>query len=559
MQHPVFDLLGSALVPVLGTDIAAGTAGDVHLVLVAVAAVGADPDQLAVVFLQADLAVVAAALAVVGLGVQLGVHDVVVDELHDLQHGVDVLLHVGHFHIGNGAAGGELLELGLEGQLGEGVDLLGHMDMVGVGDIALVGDAVKAFGYEEPKNGKYEYTLCEVMDSHFKYKSVAPVIFVNVRGATIEERIAPDYADKQGDGYCIFGGIVKVVSWKENGSDDYVIEYDFQKQQTKFIGSGFVADEKRTPYANLADITFTNVTSTDIIGGVDASGNKTGLELVNECFPRFRFVPGIIIAPGFSGDSAVAAVIAAKAANINEHFSCVGIVDVPTNTVKQYSAVAEWKNTNNITDERLICCWPKLSLGGVQFNQSSQLAALLAEVDGENDDVPYVSPSNHSYAMDSAVLEDGTEVWLSPDTAAYLNSQGVVTALNFMDGWKCWGNRTAKYPGGTDVKDTFIPLRRMFSWIGNTLIQTFWQKVDAPLNRRQIDTIVDSANMWLNGLTAKEYILGGRVEFLETENPTTDLMDGKARFHVYITPPSPNREIDFVLEYDPAYVETLFA
>ena len=419
-------------------------------------------------------------------------------------------------------------------------------------------EAVKAFGYVEPVNGKYEYSLCEVMDTHFKYKNVAPVIFVNVQKFTADNAVE-NILSEGGINTTRFelDGLVFVESVYNLGSDeeyDFAVSYEDGKTVIEAEGSS-----GEPVAAKAGSITPATVASTDIIGGVDTDGNKSGLELVNECFPRFRLVPGVIIAPKYSGDSAVAAVIAAKAASINEHFSCIGIVDVPTNTVKQYSAVAEWKNTNNITDERLICCWPKLSLGGVQFNQSSQLAALLAEVDGENDDVPYVSPSNHNYAMDAAVLEDGTEVWLSPDTAAYLNSQGVVTALNFMDGWKCWGNRTAKYPGGTDVKDTFIPIRRMFAWIGNTLIQTFWQKVDAPLNRRQIDTIVDSANMWLNGLTAKEYILGGRVEFLETENPTTDLMDGKARFHVYITPPSPNREIDFVLEYDPAYVETLFA
>ena len=69
MQHSVLDLLGSSLVPVLGADIAAGAAGNVHLILVGVAAVGADPDQLAVgIFLDLDLAVVAAALAVIGFG-----------------------------------------------------------------------------------------------------------------------------------------------------------------------------------------------------------------------------------------------------------------------------------------------------------------------------------------------------------------------------------------------------------------------------------------------------------------------------------------------------------
>ena len=127
MQHSVLDFLCSALVPELGADVAAGPAGHVHLVLVPVVAVGALPHQLAVVLHDLDLAVKAADLAVIALGVQLGVHDVVVDELHEAQYGREVVLHIGHFHIADGAAGGEGLELGLEGQLGEGVDLLGDV------------------------------------------------------------------------------------------------------------------------------------------------------------------------------------------------------------------------------------------------------------------------------------------------------------------------------------------------------------------------------------------------------------------------------------------------
>ena len=53
-------------------------------------------------------------------------------------------------------------------------------------------------------------------------------------------------------------------------------------------------------------------------------------------------------------------------------------------------------------------------------------------------------------------------------------------------------------------------------------------------------------------------LLGGRVEFREDENPVTDLMDGIIRFHVYFTPPAPARDIEFVQEYDPAYMATLF-
>ena len=141
MQHAVLDLLGAALVPELGADVAAGAAGHVQLALVTVAALGALPHQLAVVLHDVDLAVVAADLAVVALGVQLGVHDVVVDELHHLDDRLQVVLHVGHLHVADGAAGAELLEIGLELQLGKGVDLLRHVDVVGVGDIVAVGDA----------------------------------------------------------------------------------------------------------------------------------------------------------------------------------------------------------------------------------------------------------------------------------------------------------------------------------------------------------------------------------------------------------------------------------
>ena len=67
MQHALFDLLRAALVPELGADVAAGTAGNVHLVLIGVAALRAAPDELAALLDDVDLTVPAADLAVVGL------------------------------------------------------------------------------------------------------------------------------------------------------------------------------------------------------------------------------------------------------------------------------------------------------------------------------------------------------------------------------------------------------------------------------------------------------------------------------------------------------------
>ena len=48
------------------------------------------------------------------------------------------------------------------------------------------------------------------------------------------------------------------------------------------------------------------------------------------------------------------------------------------------------------------------------------------------------------------------------------------------------------------------------------------------------------------------------MAFEQADNSTTDLMDGKVTWHVYVTPPQAARELTFTLEYDPSYLETLF-
>jgi phage tail sheath protein FI len=91
------------------------------------------------------------------------------------------------------------------------------------------------------------------------------------------------------------------------------------------------------------------------------------------------------------------------------------------------------------------------------------------------------------------------------------------------------------------------------------VVLSYWSYVDRKLTRRLIDAILQGVNDWLNGLTAEEKILGGRVELLEEENSLTALMAGKAKFHIYITPPSPLEKLEYVLEYDVSYLSGLLA
>lgn len=271
--------------------------------------------------------------------------------------------------------------------------------------------------------------------------------------------------------------------------------------------------------------------------------------------------PDLIIAPGWSHTSTVQAVMAAKAEVINGILGAKSICDIDCSAsgARSYDAVAAKKSATNLIDPAQIAAWPQVKLGNKQFHLSTQLAGLMAKVDSGNDGVPYESPSNKNLQCDGACLEDGTAITLTLEQANILNANGICTALRFMNGWVAWGDYTACYPSNTDIKDYYIPISRMFKWVGNSLIKTFWSKTDSPMNRRLLDNIKDSANNWLAGLVGSEYLLGARVEILDSENPMTDLMAGIVRIHIYMTPPSPAQEIDFILEYDTDYVQSALA
>lgn len=59
---------------------------------------------------------------------------------------------------------------------------------------------------------------------------------------------------------------------------------------------------------------------------------------------------------------------------------------------------------------------------------------------------PCESASNKGIQADRMVTADGSEVVMDIQQANYLNENGVVTALNFFNGFVSWGNYTACYP-----------------------------------------------------------------------------------------------------------------
>ena len=417
------------------------------------------------------------------------------------------------------------------------------------------------------------YTLCEFMYSHLQLFGAQPVIFCNILDPEAMKKAveAKDYDVTDHKATLPIGAVAGSIKVKATvdvegtptekelvADEDYSILYDRDDTDTYVCivelledGSAYDAETVNIAY-NEANPT--TATVADVVDGVAQ---------VDACLTAVGLVPDLIAAPGWSHNTVVAAVMATKAAAINGLFKGKAVIDADASEdgVTEYSQLSGYKNKNNFVDVDQIICWPMVQLGDYRFHLSTQLCGLMATVDAGNRGIPYESPSNKNLKMDACVLADGTPVnltWNQVDLIA--GSWGVVTAVNFLDsGWVAKGNYTACYPGNTDVKDQFIPVSRMFDFIGNTLIRTFWSKLDKPMTPALRDSILQTCNIWLGGLTGGGYLYGARAEMLAEENPLTSLLDGIITLHIYNAPPVPAQEIDFILEYDVSYMETALA
>ncbi len=408
-----------------------------------------------------------------------------------------------------------------------------------------------------------DFTLCQSIDACFRVFNIAPIILVNVLDPKKASHTTVNEAE---DCPVVDGQVVYTKPYTlldtlvvKNGDAELVAESDYiaahdndgnvlitiLSQAAQEAAALSVAGKSLNP---------AGVTREDVMGGVDAlTGQETGMELIRHIYPKLGMVPGLLLAPGWSGDAVVAAALQAKTEAINGVFVCNCLLDIPTegdNGAAVYTDAKVAKEKMGATSNHAVALWPMVAVGDKIYHYSAMFGALTAYTDASNADVPYESPSNKDLRITATVLADGTEVVLDQQQANdMLNANGITTAIN-MNGFKSWGNSTAAYPSTTDPKDRWFAVRRFFDWDGNNFIRTYFQKVDKPGNKRLIRSIVDSQNIVGNGYVARDYCAGYRLEFLESENPATNLINGHLTVHTFMAPYIPAEYIENIREYD---------
>lgn len=299
-------------------------------------------------------------------------------------------------------------------------------------------EAVAALGYSAEWN---KYTLCEAVYSQFKLYGVSPALFVNVLDPAKHKKEVPaadfDVTDKKVK--LPLEAIAETVQVKSTGESgtvyvngtDYAVFFDGETLVVEIIAGGTIPESAAELNIAYTAVDPAAVTAEDIIGGMDvATKKKTGLELVDSFFPKFGLAPDLIAAPGWSEIPEVAAVMTAKAAAINGLFKGLALIDIDTKTNTSYTDIPAYKAQHNLVAPEQVVCYPMVKNSGLKYHLSTHAAGIIGQVDAEND-CPCESPSNKGIHADSAVLDDGTEILLDLQEVNFLNSNGVVTAMNF--------------------------------------------------------------------------------------------------------------------------------
>nr|DAN17069.1 MAG TPA: tail sheath tube [Caudoviricetes sp.] len=401
-----------------------------------------------------------------------------------------------------------------------------------------------------------DFSISQAIKVFFELYAVAPLYVVNILDLTTHKSEKKTLANK-----ALEKGKVLIPSHKVI-PESVVVKNATGKQVISDARTVYTAEGLEV-YATVAgnnvdieyeEVDLSKVTKTEAIGGFDSTTMKrTGLELANEIFLKYSELPAFIDVPDFSHESDVAAIMETKAKTLNGGmFEAIALVNAPVD--KKYNELVEWKETNNILSNDQVLLYGKIKLAGEIYHQSIHYAALSMKVDGENNGVPSQGPSNYSYKMDAFVWKNASgkyeEVRLDKEQQAnFLNKNGVVTAINFK-GWRCWGSETAKNPLATDPKDKYIYGRRMFKYIGNELVISYFNNVDKKFSLKMAETMKKSMNIRLNALVAADQLLSAKVNFYAEDNSLIDIINGDITWTIELGIIPGAKSITFKKVYD---------
>lgn len=423
-------------------------------------------------------------------------------------------------------------------------------------------EAALKLGYSENDNFR-EFTLSAAIYAHFKNKvnPIGPIICINVLNpATHMEALKVPASVTLTNGKAelpadtIIGTVV--IDTKELGRD-YDLSYTSSGTLLlSSMGQGLGASAT----VQYSKIKPANIVAADIVGSYDtATGVRKGLYCIGTVYEELNIVPNILSAPGYNHMAEVHNKLLELRAKIGGQWDTIVVSDLDTSTVTTIPEAIRVKGESNFNSNFEKLCWPMHKCNGKLIWGSIMTIVRMQQTDSQNGGIPFESPSNKPIDISGLALADGTEVKLNLDTANLLNAEGITTALFYGGRWVVWGPHMANFKHGITKKpeEIFDVNIRTNIYLNNSFKLRNAHLVDTPIARNDIDAIKNNEQIRLNSLISERKLLYAKVDFIATENPIGDLMNGNFVFDSMVTNTPPGKSITQRVQYTSAGLNSL--
>ena len=343
---------------------------------------------------------------------------------------------------------------------------------------------------------------------------------------------------------------------------DYAVDYNFTKGTV--IITSLIEDSPLTGTltASFYEVDDSTIEDDDIIGGVTAGGEYSGLSSIALLYPEQFAVCNLIAAPGWSQSPAVYNAMLTASQKINGHWDAFVVADLPlvdgsAQAVDTITKAIAWKKNNAFTGERSKVYWPQGidNLGNI-YHLSTLAVVELMRADFSHNSVPMETCGNKAIPIIKQYFgANATNRGFSQQEGKELTQNGISTAVAWGGEWVLWGDHTAAYTYGADVdpRAIFDVSMRMLMHITNDFQREWSPRIDEPMTRALKDEIINREQEKLDGYVSMGALLGEpQIVFLESENSTTDIMNGDFRWDIAVTPTPPLKSASVYVAYTDA-------
>lgn len=398
-----------------------------------------------------------------------------------------------------------------------------------------------------------KYTLCEAIAAHFNNTvgNVGPIYVINVLDPSVHagEKVVAEAVVMNNDSFSIPSvDVVRdsiVVS--DHASAEFTIEYD-SKMNVTVVKLKHDCDKKEAAVSyDLVDTS--KVTAATIIGSTTEDGQYSGLDALKLLYQEHNAVINMLAAPGWSQIPEVYKAMVSAVQKLNGHWdgfvnADIPLVDAEGAAIDTIAKAIKWKADNGYTSERSKVYWPMVKDGsGKVYHLSTVGQATMLRVDLGHDSVPFESPSNKEIMATCQYFgKDSKNKGYDQVTCNGLNEKGITTACFWGGRWVLWGPHTAayNYGGNMDARSIFDSNIRMLMHLTNGFQLRHGVRVDAPLTPQEKDTILNVERENLDTLCGIGALIGSpTVEFVESANPVSDMMNGDFVWDISGTPTPP--------------------